>query len=205
MERVSWDDAVRFCDKLSALPEEQAAGRTYRLPTEAEWEYACRAGTTTRFSFGDDSVALGTMHGLRDNSDPGDASGGREASERLGPLRHARQRVGVVRGLVRRFPISLVDDPSGPATGFDACTGVVAGTTLQGTFRRSMGAVGVPSSIRDGSWEYPAAGLPVGVPQRARAGRPQRRPGLPRQCRSVQQVGKRSKSRSASGPEGGNR
>jgi len=44
---VSWDDAVEFCRRLS-LKE----GRTYRLPTEAEWEYACRAGTTTRFSFG---------------------------------------------------------------------------------------------------------------------------------------------------------
>ena len=56
VETVSWDDAVKFCDKLSALPDERAAGRTYRLPTEAEWEYACRAGTTTRFSFGDDAA-----------------------------------------------------------------------------------------------------------------------------------------------------
>jgi formylglycine-generating enzyme required for sulfatase activity len=45
---VSWDDATEFCRKLS-LRE----GKTYRLPTEAEWEYACRAGTKTRFSFGD--------------------------------------------------------------------------------------------------------------------------------------------------------
>jgi formylglycine-generating enzyme required for sulfatase activity len=45
---VSWDDATEFCRKLSEME-----GKTYRLPTEAEWEYACRAGTTTRFSFGD--------------------------------------------------------------------------------------------------------------------------------------------------------
>ena len=45
VEQVSWDDAVEFCRKLSELPEEKAAGRTYRLPSEAQWEYACRAGT----------------------------------------------------------------------------------------------------------------------------------------------------------------
>ena len=48
VERVSWNDADEFCKKLS-----QKTGRTYRLPSEAEWEYACRAGTTTRFHFGE--------------------------------------------------------------------------------------------------------------------------------------------------------
>ena len=48
VERVSWDDAVEFCKRLS-----QATGRDYRLPSEAEWEYACRAGTTTPFHFGE--------------------------------------------------------------------------------------------------------------------------------------------------------
>ncbi|MFO0427338.1 MAG: formylglycine-generating enzyme family protein [Planctomyces sp.] len=52
VEQVSWDDAVAFCEKLSALPEEKAAGRVYRLPTEAEWQYSCRAGTDTPFHFG---------------------------------------------------------------------------------------------------------------------------------------------------------
>jgi uncharacterized protein (TIGR02996 family) len=52
LDNVSWNDAVEFCERLSALPEEKAAGRVYRLPTEAEWEYACRAGTTTPFFFG---------------------------------------------------------------------------------------------------------------------------------------------------------
>src|SRR5262249_28078986 len=52
VEQVRWADAVEFCKKLSALPAEKAAGRVYRLPTEAEWEYACRAGTTTPFHGG---------------------------------------------------------------------------------------------------------------------------------------------------------
>jgi formylglycine-generating enzyme required for sulfatase activity len=49
VENVSWNDAQEFIRKLNALND----GHTYRLPSEAEWEYACRAGTTTAFSFGD--------------------------------------------------------------------------------------------------------------------------------------------------------
>ncbi|MDG2221171.1 MAG: formylglycine-generating enzyme family protein, partial [Rubripirellula sp.] len=52
-DNVSWGDANEFCRRLSLLPSEKLAGRAYRLPTEAEWEYACRAGTTTRYSCGD--------------------------------------------------------------------------------------------------------------------------------------------------------
>ena len=48
VETVSWNDAKDFCQKLT-----QKTGRTYRLPSEAEWEYACRAGTTTPFNFGE--------------------------------------------------------------------------------------------------------------------------------------------------------
>jgi formylglycine-generating enzyme required for sulfatase activity/serine/threonine protein kinase len=66
VENVSWDDAVEFCRRLSARAEEQAAGRTYRLPTEAEWEYACRAGTTTPFCYGDKlSSDLANCNGRR--------------------------------------------------------------------------------------------------------------------------------------------
>ena len=68
VEKVSWNDAVEFCRKLSELPAEKAAGNVYRLPTEAEWEYACRAGTTTKYSFGDDESELGNYAWSLENS-----------------------------------------------------------------------------------------------------------------------------------------
>jgi len=48
VERVSWEDAQTFCQRLS-----KKTGRAYRLPSETEWEYACRAGTASPFSFGE--------------------------------------------------------------------------------------------------------------------------------------------------------
>ena len=69
VEQLSWEDAQEFCKKLSAMPEEHAAGRHYRLPTEAEWEYACRAGTTTRFGFGDEDGSLGEYAWYKTNAD----------------------------------------------------------------------------------------------------------------------------------------
>jgi len=57
VEHLSWEDAWEFCRRLSDLPAEREAGRIYRLPTEAEWEYACRAGTATQFWTGDDLVS----------------------------------------------------------------------------------------------------------------------------------------------------
>ena len=54
VERVTWDEATAFCEALS-----KKTGLTVRLPTEAEWEYACRAGSKTRYSFGNKDADLG--------------------------------------------------------------------------------------------------------------------------------------------------
>ena len=63
VEQVSWEDAQEFCQKLNQL-----TGKKYRLPTEAEWEYACRAGTQTRYYFGDDQSLLKEYAWYGDNS-----------------------------------------------------------------------------------------------------------------------------------------
>ena len=63
VETVSWNDAMEFCKKLS-----EGADKQYTLPSEAQWEYACRAGTTTRFCFGDSDSQLGEYAWYGSNS-----------------------------------------------------------------------------------------------------------------------------------------
>jgi formylglycine-generating enzyme required for sulfatase activity len=59
VESISWNDAMAFCERLNALEKQELGAATYRLPTEAEWEYACRAGSPARYSFGAEAAQLG--------------------------------------------------------------------------------------------------------------------------------------------------
>ncbi|MGA2256366.1 MAG: formylglycine-generating enzyme family protein, partial [Thermoguttaceae bacterium] len=57
VENVSWEDCQQFCDMLNA--KSRPGGGRFQLPTEAQWEYACRAGSRTCYCFGDDKSGLG--------------------------------------------------------------------------------------------------------------------------------------------------
>jgi formylglycine-generating enzyme required for sulfatase activity len=111
--RVSWNDAVAYCEWLS-----RKEGATYRLPTEAEWEYACRAGAATAYFFGDDEGKLGDYAWYIGNS-------GSEA-HRVGTKRPNRWDLYDMHGDVwqwcadwygRKYDSSDTKDPQGPAQG----------------------------------------------------------------------------------------
>jgi len=114
VEQVSWDDATEFCKRLSAKE-----GKTYRLPTEAEWEYACRAGTRTKYSFGNDDSQLGEHAWYGGNSD--------EKTHPVGGKKPNAWGLHDMHGNVWEwcadwhgvYASEEVSDPSGPETGSD--------------------------------------------------------------------------------------
>ena len=87
---VSWHDAKEYAAWLS-----RKTGKTYRLLSEAEWEYAARAGTTTRYAFGDTISKSQAQYSARSRQDGG---GRLVPGQQVRPSRHARKRVGVGRG-----------------------------------------------------------------------------------------------------------
>ena len=113
VETVSWEEVQEFIRRLNA----KEGGAQYRLPTEAEWEYAARAGSTTAYSFGDDASQLGKYAWYGDNAGDTTHPVGQTAAECLGAVRYAWQRLGVGAGLVWHVTAEPVTDPQGPASG----------------------------------------------------------------------------------------
>ena len=119
VENVSLDDAVEFCNKLSELPEEKKAGRVYRLPTEAQWEYACRAGSKTIYSFDDEEGLLPEYGWFKRNSS--------QRTHTVGLLEPNAWGLYDMHGNVwewcsdwyGEYPKGAVSDPTGPTMGTD--------------------------------------------------------------------------------------
>ena len=124
VEMVNWDEAVEFCKKLSELPDEKKARRVYRLPTEAEWEYTCRAGTATVFHSGNSLSAK--QANFNGNSPFGSAEKGQNLGKttKVGSYPPNAWSLYDMHGNVsewtldgpRNFTPNTVDDPRGPET-----------------------------------------------------------------------------------------
>jgi formylglycine-generating enzyme required for sulfatase activity len=84
VEQVSWYDAVEFCSRLS-----QHTGKTYSLPSEAQWEYACRAGTTTPFYFGETITSELANYNANSTYGAGEKGTYREQTTAVGSLNAA--------------------------------------------------------------------------------------------------------------------
>jgi formylglycine-generating enzyme required for sulfatase activity len=145
VENVSWNDVQTFLKKLNRID----SGHTYRLPTEAEWEYAARAGTTTPFAFGN---CLSTNDANYDGNYPltGCSKGKyREKTIAVGSLRKNAWGLYDMHGNVwewcqdwkGKYPTGSVTNPTGPATGSDR---VVRGGSWYGSARACR------SALRDG-------------------------------------------------------
>ncbi len=164
VEQVYWKDAVQFCQRLSALPEEKAAGRVYRLPTEAEWEYACRAGSQTRYIFGDGESDLVQHAWLDNNSDSKTHPVGKKKPNAWGLYDMHGNVWEWCSDWYGDYPSGAVCDPTGPQTG---SLRVLRGGGW------SSGAARCRSASR--SWAYPSARFnyygfrlvlsPPGIPQ----------------------------------------
>lgn len=130
---ITWLEATEFCRRLSVKE-----GRIYRLPTEAEWEYACRAGTSTAFSFGDSAAALDAFAWFNRN-----ARGvpQRVATKKANPWglydMHGNVREWCSDWFSFRYPAGVQVDPAGPDSGSErvrrgGCVGLFASAATSG-------------------------------------------------------------------------
>ncbi|MBI3466600.1 MAG: formylglycine-generating enzyme family protein [Planctomycetes bacterium] len=180
---VTWNDAVAFCGWLS-----RKEGRVYRLPTEAEWEYSCRAHTTTRYYSGDDEGSLARVANLADEA---------------GKLRfpHWRATVSHDDGQPSTAPVGSfgpnafgMHDMHGNL--WEWCADWYGADYYRGNPRRDPQgpAVGTQRVARGGCWNEAARTARAAGPQQGSALLPQHRRGIPRAagvvcCAGLQGIG----------------
>jgi formylglycine-generating enzyme required for sulfatase activity len=116
---ISWFAANEFCSLLSDLPSEKAAGHRYRLPTEAEWEYCCRAGSESVFCFGDDGGKLHEYAWFEDNSGNKSQPVGKLKPNNWGLYDFHGNAAEWCSDWFEEFDGEDKVDPKGPATGED--------------------------------------------------------------------------------------
>ncbi len=172
---VSWNDAAAFCEWLS-----RADGQTYRLPTEAEWEYACGAGTTTKYFSGDDPETLATVGNVADGT----------AKEKYPTWTTIGARDGYLyTAPVGRFRTNSFGLYDMHGNVWEWCQDWYDKDYYQHAGR---GSALLDSGLAPGDprreLELRAPLLPAGVPGRDRAGGAELRPGLPRGPSPVQSL-----------------
>jgi formylglycine-generating enzyme required for sulfatase activity len=111
--QVSWGDATEFCRRLTTM-----TGKTVRLPTEAEWEYACKAGSKAMFCYGDDAARLNEFGWYSENRPPaGPATVGQKKPNAFG-LYDMHGNVSEWCGdYYAMYPANAQSDPTGPSEG----------------------------------------------------------------------------------------
>jgi formylglycine-generating enzyme required for sulfatase activity len=121
VEQVSWDDCQKFLGKLNAKAGGQ--GGTFSLPTEAQWEYACRAGSTTRFCYGDAEAGLGDYAWYAGNSGKKSHPVGEKKPNAWGLYdMHGNVWEWCADYWLAAYAAEAATDPSGPATGTNRVT-----------------------------------------------------------------------------------